>query len=372
MAWMAMAAQMAPAVIGGISGALGGGGSGDPVADMRQVWGRKYLPDIKALRNQIGGLDDRTFYEGQTYADLDPAQAAAYQGMVNFGMNNPAYGMQLGQGQLGLGNLGMGSSFLNQQMRAGAPQFQFDQGLFNQSMENLMPGLQGTYDDLTRDITRDLNWNQLPGLDLNLSAAGGMGGSRGQLAGGMLQGMAQDRMADVGSQLYQNALNQSFGAGMTSGQENLGGYLQNQQQLLGGASQLAGRGLPGIGDAYGTGISNLQTLLAGGTGFQQQQQLGIDEAIARFNYNRDQPYRDIADKTGLYSGIHFPTGQAVSAPPGMNTLDAILSGAQAGAGIYDTVAGLLPDMGRTPDYNPWAPQNQGAADYLASLGIYGS
>jgi hypothetical protein len=314
-----------------------GGGSTDPVADVKHIYGKDFGNQyVNPWREGVMERGDRSYYGGDTVAGMHPGTAGAYQGMIDYGQNNPYQGLQLQQGQAGLNSLNLGNQYLQQQMQQGAPQFQFDQGLFDQSMQNLAPAMQGTYNEMTRDNNRMLNEQILPGLDLQQSGSGQMGSSRGDLMAGKMAGMTADRNADIGSQIYQNAANQSFGAGITGGTQNMMGGLQYGQNMLQGAQGLGNVGLPGLGDAYQTGTANLGLGLQGGMGFQNYDQSLINADMARFNYNRDQPWIDDAERMNMLNMTVAPGGTAPGAQPqGPGALGGAMSGFQMAGGLYD-------------------------------------
>ena len=350
---MALPAAALPAIssgIGAVAGALAGDGK-DKFMSQKDMWGKHLIGDIKGIQDNILGLPIPEYFGGQTYADLDPAQIAAYQGMIDYGqgLGGMVQGAQQGQGISGLRNLFRGTDYLNQ-LQGGGPQFQYDQGVFDQTMQNLMPGVQGAYDEATRDITRNLTEQQIPGLNMAAAGSGNMASSRAGVAQGIMERGAQDRMADVGSQLYQNALNQAQSAAMTGGQQQLGADLRTQGDTLRGFGQFANIGLPGLGNAFNTGKSNLGMMLSGGQGFQQQDQLGINEDIARFNFNQQAPWDYYRNQIAML-GSTTPAGAGINPQqtPGASGLQMGLQGAMAGLGLYNAFA-PTPQAGGTPSW----------------------
>lgn len=360
--------QGGTALAGAIGGALGGG-SKDPIPDIKHIWGKDIAEQyIRPLQKELFGMDPLQYFPGSTVAPLNPGLSGAYQGMIDYGMSNP-YQSQMGlQGAAGLNALTGGNQYLQNMMGQGAPTFQYDQGTFDQTMQNLMPGLQGTYEDVTRDMMRDLNFNQLPGLDLSVAGAGGFGSSRGELGRAMTQGMTADRMADVGSQLFQNALNQSQAAAMSGGQQNLQSALQTPRTLLQGSQGLAGIGLPGIGDAYSAGVSGLGLAQQGGLGLQGYLQSLTDADVNRWNFEQGAGRQNIQDILNLQNQM-IGTGGATLNP--VSPVSTAMQGLQLGAGLGGAFGPMLGNIfGTQTPSQPWMTPGTMSNDYLQSIGVF--
>jgi hypothetical protein len=160
---------------------------------------------------------------------------------------------------------------------------------------------------------------------------GNMASSRAGVTEGVMRGMTQDRLADVGSQLYQNAANQAAQAGLLAGQGNLRSDLSTQGDALTGYINLANQGIPGVANSFNTGKNLIDMQLAGGRGFQAQDQMAITDEVNRFNFNQQAPYQQYADIFNIMSGT-IPGGAGVGYKP--NPLDQALQGALVGAGIW--------------------------------------
>ena len=366
MAWIAPAISAA----GSIAGGLLGGDTGDPIADVKHIYGKDFGNQyVNPWRDMIMNMPQQEYYPGQTVADMHPGVSAGYQGMIDFGQNNPAYGLQSMQGAAGLNSLGLGNQFLQQSMQQGGPSFQYDQNAYDQSMANLMPAMQGTYDDMTRDIGRELNWSTLPGIDMGSAMAGGFGSSRGDLASGMATGMAEDRMADIGSQIFQNASNQSQDAAMRGGLGTLNAQLGSQGQMLSGAQGLANVGLPGIGDAYQTGLGNNAAMVQGGLGFQGYDQSLLNADKAAWDFGQSQPWLDEANRISLLNQTVTP-GSGAQIQPGMGGFAGAINGAQAALGLYDAFKPMFGTQSTSIGSQPWMTPGTASNDYLGDLGIF--
>lgn len=321
--------------IGTAAGMLGPDG-GDKFMSLKDRWGKHLVGDIKDLQQNVLDLPEQQFFEGQTYANLNPAITNAYNQMINFGsgVGGDVLSGQLMQGGAGLGNFLAGSGYMNQLQNQGGPQFGFDQGTYDQTLGNLLPTLQGTYADLTRDIDRNLMEQQIPGLNSAAAMSGNMPSTRAGVAQGIMERGAADRKGDIASQLTSNAVNQAQAAGMAGGMGNLRSDLSTMGNLLQGYGNFANIGLPGLMNAYNTGKGNIGMGLAGGSGFRDFEQLGIDEAVDRFNFQQQAPWQRYTDQLNLLSST-LPGGSQL--PNNPSALDKGLQGAMTGLGLYNAL-----------------------------------
>ena len=324
----------------GAAGGLLAGDGGDKFMSMKDLYGKTLKPDIANLRQDVLGMDPAEFYPGRTFAHMDPAQTRGYLSMVNYGQPG-GFGYltrqnQLGQGMAGLTNLAGGTGFVGDLASMGGPQFGYDQGTFDTTLQNLMPGLQGSYDEATRDIFRNLTEGTLPGLDMAAAMSGNTASTRAGVAEGIATRGAQDRAADIGSQLTQNALNQAQRAAMLGGQQNLGADLRTQGNILQGFQSLANVGLPGLSNALTTDINNLQMQIAGGGAFQDMAQKRINEDIARWEFEQQAPWDLWSNQLNLINAT-TPAGMGINPQqtPSPSALQMALQGGMAGMGMYD-------------------------------------
>ena len=355
MAWQ----QFAAPAIGAAAGALFGD-------DQEHFgFGDKYAVDsdsVDQLVRSFSDLQTPEYYPGQTYADMNPATGQALDARIGYaqGMGGDIADLQFQTGQAGANALTQGVDYLGNAMGGQAPQFQFDQGTFDTTMQNLMPGMQGTYDNATRDIDRNLNYNTLPGLNMGAAMGGNMASSALGNNSTLAQGFAQDRKADIGSQIYQNAINQAQGAGMGAGGQNLNAGLSNQQQLLGASGSLASQGLPTLANANVTSQGNINQLQQGGQGYEMYDQQGITDEVNRFNFNQNAPWETAANKVDLYNA----TSMTPSPTVGNNTFGNAVQGAQFAGGLYDAYKG-------TQNQNPLPYLNYPSMPAAGNSGILG-
>jgi hypothetical protein len=267
--------------------------------------------DWQNIAGGIQHLQTPEYYGGQQIADVNPYLGGAWDNMYS----NPAQNAMMGQAQMA-GGIGMDAmSNLNDG-------FQYDQGVYDQTMANLMPAMQGSYDAATRDNNRNLNWNELTGLDMGMSAAGHQGSTKHAQGAALAQGMNMDRNADIGASMYQNATNQAQNAAMMGG-----------QQSLNAAGQAANYGMQGMGMGFDMQQQVLKNQLAAGQGVQGYDQSLINADMDRFNFEQQAPWTALAAQNEMINANRL--GSAPSpGPVGMNTWESLTGGAQAGLGLY--------------------------------------
>lgn len=292
------------------------------------LYGGEYAGRMKNLRDQILGMRPRDML-----ADMNPDMRRAINQLTGLATGQGAkIAAQQGlQGRRGLSGLDRLGSYANWLQQSGGPEFEYDQDTFDQVMGNLMPGIEGTYVDRTRDMIRNLNENLLPGINQEAMGTGNMAGSRAGVAEGIATRGTQDRMADVESQLIQNAINQANQAGYGGGSQNLGANLQTQGDILGGYGSQAQLGLPGLASSYAT------TANAAG--------LGLDAAGVLQDYNqaRLDRHRDLLGWQIPLMNMTTPAGAGGVGTPytSPSWLTGTLEGIDMGAGLSEALQNVL-------------------------------
>jgi hypothetical protein len=134
----------------------------------------------------------------------------------------------------------------------------FNQGNVDSAMTAAMPGLQNMINASTRDITRDLNENQLTAISSQASGSGNSGSSRAGIMEGIATRGALDRSADVGASILNNANNMYTNMEANRASQNAG-YRQGTN-LANASAYNANLGLgANVGtNAYNANIANNQ------------------------------------------------------------------------------------------------------------------
>ena len=264
--------------------------SGKAVADpgateafnMAKPFQQQALSGLGGLASQVSA---NPAYSGQRVADLNPYQTGAADTLGSFANNtaNMGYGlMNNGIGSLNAGAAVGGNAADIYGRSMGDPTQSFiDQA--GQYANN--PYVNGMIDASGRDVSRQLNEQQLPSLARAASGAGNTNSSRTGVESAIMQRGAQDRLADISSGIR----SQFFGQGLGMAQNQ---YNQNLQNMMSANSGLLnagqyGAGLIGAGQNYAGNNFNLGQS-AGGM-YQNQNQNILQGNMNQFNESIQNP-----------------------------------------------------------------------------------
>jgi hypothetical protein len=373
-----------------LGGALGGLGSSKP----KKVRPMDSIPEFlrgqyESEMNGISDLRTPEYFQGQQIADQNPWLQNSLQGMAGFGqeggMGFDAANSMMGQGNqmMGAGNqmmgqandlmgnygnvmdgLNKGEAYLQGQAEKGPNQFQYDQGLYDQTYNNtmggMMGGLQDSFDNGAMALQQDFDWNQLPGFNMANAMNEGQGSTKFGQGGALMQAQTDKNKADFGNKLWmganQNAMgmanNNAYGAG-TQNLNTANTFDQNQTNnmmsnfnnqssanmglgnagagMWGQGVGAAGQGANMLGQGYDMGQNNL------GLGLQAGQlQQGYDQSLigadkAKWDYEQQAPWIAKQQKLNMMP----KAGGAQAAPAGgYSPWQGAMQGGMAGLGIY--------------------------------------
>jgi hypothetical protein len=266
------------------------GGGGDTTTVQKSDPWSGIQPYLMGGYQQLSQAAQQTpsYYPGQTYAGFDPyqtqalTQQAAYAGSDQ--LNNAV------NGQFSALNYGLNSVY--------DPQSN--------------PVLQDYVASATRPLTEAYQNTVGNAIAGNAVGAGSFGGSRQGVAEGLASRAYQNAVGDVSTGIYNNAYNQG---------------LDQQARMAALAPQVMQAGL-------------MPSQFLGDVGSQQQNQaqLGINEAMNRYNYNQDAPYNRASSYVSTLAGTPWGTSSATGPDP--NASNPVI-GALGGAGLGYGAASLL-------------------------------
>ena len=240
------------------------------------------LQNITGRLQQLG-MTPQTFFPGQTYADIDPRQTEAMQMREEYAR-------------------GMGGMV--------DPALQAWQSTLTAPDVANNPYVQGMLEQQANIAGRNLR-EAIPGIESEAIAMGAMGGSR--------QGVVEAlRERGIREALAQSAA-----------QTQLGAYQQGLAQQRYGLQAAPGMMQLGMAPAD----------VLGGVGefYRGEEQRGIDEAMARHQFEQEEPWRRIERQANLFHGLTLPYAAEES------TTREKASGAQMlgqGIGLATGLAGL--------------------------------
>ena len=246
-----------------------------------QTQGPESLMKTGGYSPRGGGAINTAFGAGNRYAGGAAGFDAAQGSGVDFGM---------------AGNMANSASMASPASMNAAVNQGFDQNNLSNYINNDV--LQGQINAATRDISRNLNENQLTGIAANAAGSGNSGSSRRAVMDAIATRGANDRAADISSQMRGNAYNQALG--IESGRANQNAaFQQAANQTNAGFDQAASQYNAGAQNAllsqgFGIGASQLQANLGRqqqadqfNTGaFNQARQFGTGVGQSAFNTNQ--------------------------------------------------------------------------------------
>lgn len=265
-----------------------------------------WAPATKPLKEHLGmihGQDPWSVYGGDTLAGFNPDQLRMMQGVRDYmgagGWGNQAMNGLFGQGMDMLGGFGQAQNYFGNAMSQDAIRNQgADMGMAAEYANN--PYLSGQIDAASRDVTRNLYENQMPGIAAYSAGSGNLGSSRRGMLEGVAQRGAADRIADISSGMRGNAWNTGLGYANQIASQNANLAQQNRNMQMNAAGQMANIGQAGAGLMnQGAGMFGNMSNMLGNIGQMQQDwtQQGLDRAMQDHYLRQMLPYQQA--QTGI-------------------------------------------------------------------------
>ena len=238
-------------------------------------------------------------YGGPYNAAINPMLQGSLGGMYDGGMSMYNQMFQPGMDTM---NRGMGGyeGQLNALQNRGPNQFRFDQGTYQQMMDNAMPGLKSAVDAQGKMSSMALQSNL--GQLVSGSAGAGFGSnplSKLGQGGAAMQAQTALNNQQFAAGLYNQANSAATNAGMQAGGANMNALNRNDSQVLGGYGNLAnmGRGMAGMG------MQGLNMGLKAGQIQQNMDQFGVDSARQQFMDQQTIPMQDAMNRAQLAGNL---------------------------------------------------------------------
>lgn len=249
---------------------------------------RSIFNSVGALYNQQAGTPA---YEGDLYANMDPATAAAIQNIVNY--NNS-------KGQQTTDQISKTGSSL-----AGSDLYQSALSDFNKSasgdptLDNIAqakayasnPAIDGMIDAASRDVSRNLYENELPGIDRAASGTGNINSSRAGVAAGIAARGAQDQIGDISAAIRGNA----YDRGLSLAEQARVTNLSAMGSSAGLYGQSVGQGLDALNLSNNMTLGNNSAAIDASRLNQQDEQGQLDADYQAWQ-NQDNRQWDLLNK----------------------------------------------------------------------------
>lgn len=276
------------------------GSSSKKTTSTQTPWGPQagYLTDAFS---RAQGLADQglEYYPGETYAGPTDLQTGGLNQLADYytqGLGGQLGGMfQQGANPL-LGGYGQAAGYYQDTLgggnQLGTAQFDFD--LANQAASS--PYARGLIEASTRDVYRNLKENQLTGVDSQAAITGNSGASKHGAAGAILQRGAQDRAADISSQILSGFEDRGFRVAGDQQRLQQQSNLTNFSARQGAAQNLAnlagtGYGMLGQANQYNIGAGTGQMGL--GQAQQGWNQAAMTDAQQRHDAEQNLPWENL-------------------------------------------------------------------------------
>lgn len=296
-------------------------------------WG----PQGQQLQNVFGdaqGIYDSQkgtpFYQGDLYAGMDPLTDQGIQANASYatgaGADAASNVLNSGQSLLGAGQQGL-SAYNALYGAATTDPTQSNITSAGQYADN--PYMSGMIDAASRDVTRNLYENQIPGLNEAATGSGNMNSSRAGVAQGIMERGAADRIGDISAAMRGQAYSQGLGLAEGARTSNMG-FLG---QAAGGYGSVYGQGLGATAQGNDMTYGNNNALISGGQLYQQDQQ-GQDNADFAQWQGQDQRQNDLLNRYYGIVGANNWGGTGTGTQPGPSPFQSILGGAATAAGTY--------------------------------------
>lgn len=296
--------------------------------------------DIINQGKNIFDLQTPEYFPDSTIAAQNPWMQQSLQDMYGWGqaggMGNTMMNNLYGQGNQALGAIGQGLDYMQGMQQRGPNDFQYDQGTYDNVMGNLAPGVQNMFDVNARQIQQGYDFNQLPGLNMAASQAGGYGGSKAMQQSALGQAMTAGNIQNMGSNLWMNAANQANAGGMQGGMANLQSANNFDSNMMSNYGRYGQMGANMLGDAYDMGISGLGLGERAGATQQAYDQSLVSADKARWDYEQNAPWVAQAEQQRLAQMFNNPNAIQYGASPFQTGLNAVTGI----AGLYSGLPGL--------------------------------
>lgn len=328
--------------LGGVSGANRNNAVNTTTQDPWKVQQPYLLAGFQGAKNNYQNAMQTPYYTGDLYATMNPMQRSAIEGTNAFatgaasdaasGLLNTSTGM-LNPASTGMMDAGQG--LLSSSMMDPTQANIASAGAYADN-----PYLSGAIDAASRDVTRKLTEQVLPGINRIGSATGNTNSSRTGIAEGLALRGAQDRIGDISATMRGDAYNRGMQTAEAARQANMQG-MQSAGGLFNQAMDNASRGTAaGLAAGYG----NLDAVARAGGMLQADQQGVLDAALQAYMNKQTQPSDWLNNYMtaikGSYGGT--TTERASNGQPSwLNATQGILGGMGSANSLYNNFKNIF-------------------------------
>jgi len=256
-----------------------------------------WKPTVDPLKQNIalvGNQSPWTSYQGDWVANMNNMQLNGLQDFANYGnWQAQWFGNRMQDTGRNWMDRGTDANRFYQQALGWNPITNQGPDMQMVAMMADNPYMSGMIDAASRDVTRNLYENQMPGIAASSAGAGQAGSSRRGAAEAIASRGAADRIGDIASNLRGAAYGQALGIGADIASENAQLKYKNRGQMMDAADAMRSMALSGV-DMIGKGgemrRQGYQDAIYSGDRLQKQAQEEIDALMAQHDLDQRLPY----------------------------------------------------------------------------------
>lgn len=298
-----------------------------------EPWGPQagYLKDaFGAAQNLYKSQAGTPWYQGDLYAGMDGLTDSGIQNLQAFanGQGSQMAGQftNAGLGMFGAGQQGLG---MYDQLAAMAGQDPTKANIAAAGQYADNPYMSGMIDAASRDVTRNLFENQIPGLNMAATGSGNMNSSRAGVAEGIMKRGAADQIGDISANMRGSAYSQGLGLAEGARTSNMGAL----GAAGAGYGSMFGQGLGAASTGYGMNINNADQLIRGGQLNQEDEQGQLNADFAKWQGQDNRGFDLLNKYYGIIGGNNWGGTQTVKSPSA-SPFQQLLGAASTAAGAY--------------------------------------
>lgn len=322
-------------LLGGIAGSQGGGGG--TTTAVSEPWSKQqpYLLDAFKAAQDLYNAQKNNPYQPHQYAGMTDLTKSGITGIGNF-----ANGAGADAANSVLNTVNPLTSGYNGLLTGANKLLNFNPT--DPTQANIAaagayannPYMNGMVDAASRDVTRNLGENILPGIDRNAVGTGNENSTRTGIAQGIAMRGAQDTIGDISAQLrgtaYQNGLATAEGAR----QANQSALLDAMKSGTTQYGDAVGLGYTGAQTGSQLGYNNYDALTRAGQLQQQDAQGAYDNTYTNWQNATQYPWTMLQNYYGIIGGNNWGGTTNTTAPKTGGGLQGFLGGAAGGLGLY--------------------------------------
>ncbi len=286
------------------------------------------------------------YYGGDLYANLDPRSITGLNGLYGYAGGQGISGANAitGAGQPLLGAGGdLQGAYRN--LTGFNPQDPTGANIDAAGRYASNPYMDGIIDAASRDISRNLNENELPSLNRQASATGNINSNRTGIAEGILRRGAEDRIGDISAGVRGDAYASGLNLAEQARSTNQSDWLNSQVQGGSLADRTFARGLDATQQGTNLGYGAYDKMVGVGGLYQADQQGDLTQGFDQWK-GQDERSWDLLNRYWQMVGSGQWGGSQTNTTPTsiggfQGALQGALGGASAGAGLYGSFNNIL-------------------------------